>query len=121
MTSPFIKNPIGVHILKTGKKYDRWKVRIRWFQTVADWIAIPEWWQMCITEGDNIVWNYTKTHQPIQIGQEVWVVAGWYPSSLKQAEMFVPVDEDNPTVDGKEIFSEQRIFVDFDQRDNPKL
>ena len=121
-----------------GQQKWRWKVRIRMAFQNASWIEIPERWQMCITEGDNIVWNDT-TSQPLrQAGDEVWVVAKWRPTILGHKRLsdgvgadFEPIEVD---VFGKAIaeqttanktgntnFSEQTIYVDFNQQVNQGL
>ena len=114
-----------------GTVIKRWKVRIRMTFENASWITIPERWQLCLTEGDNIVWNDT-TSQPLRkVGDEVYVVSSWLPTVLGAYEpMFKPVGDfdENGNILNKNTsdgvipnFKEQRTYVDFDQSDNPGL
>ena len=127
-------NKIGF-IEAEGKTNWRWKLRIRKTYTHASWIEVPERWQMCITEGDNVVWNDTRSLPLRQDGEEVWVVMKWLPTILGHKRMmegegvqFEPVAVDafgkaiaEQTTDNKvgmTNYSEQRIYVDFNQQDN---
>ncbi len=121
-----------------GQQKWRWKVRIRMTFTHASWIEVPERWQMCITEGDNIVWNDTRSQPLRNAGEEVWVVAKWLPTILGHKRLsegegadFEPVavdafgkaiaEQTTANKTGNTNYLEQRIYVDFNQQDNVGL
>ena len=53
-----ISNQMGI-VYRSGEQNWRWKVKLQLCFSNAVWINIPNDYQMCITEGDNIVCNRT--------------------------------------------------------------
>jgi len=84
------------------KILERFKVRISEVLDNQSWVTAPPQWQLCRTDGGNVVWNNTHHREKISKGDEVYVVTLW---------------KKNIVTTGSSAFSEPTFYVDFKQND----
>ena len=79
----------------------RFKVRISAVIDNQSWIVHKPRWQLCKTDGGNVVWNDTDNRLSISVGEEVYVKTLW---------------KKNINSSGAEFFHEPTFYVDFNQK-----
>jgi len=84
------------------KILERFKVRISDVLDNQSWVVSPPKWQLCKTDGGNVVWNNTEKREKISKGEEVYVITLWKKNIISS---------------GTEKFSEPTFYVDFKQTD----
>ena len=78
----------------------KFKVRINKVIDDQSWIVRPAEWQLCFTEGGNVVWNNTSKREKVKIGDELFVTTLW---------------KENVISSKNEKMSEPRFYVDLNQ------
>ena len=81
---------------------ERFKVRISEVLDNQSWVTAPPQWQLCRTDGGNVVWNNTNQREKVSKGDEVYVVTLW---------------KKNVITTGSSLFSEPTFYVAFKQSD----
>ena len=107
-------------VYRSGEQNWRWKVKLRLCFSNAVWINIPNVYQMCVIEGDNIVWKRIADQVLRQPWDEVRCIACWMPLILNHEDPYLELNEIKKNFNTT-YYSEQRIYIDHDQSDNSGL